>query len=209
MNDNNNSNSINDQKSPKGINFGRIGSNARKRFGILGNGNGNGNGAQPKMGRLKSTAARGLQSLRFLDGATGKDGDSWKPVEKRFNQNAVQGRLHREKFSAVIGKYFGFTLLICVINLWVFVFNEIMIDLGIFLGGKQGMGDSKEFAGELFDTLARRRNVDVSNGITIDEMRMFWEEMTSQDIDARLQIFFDMLVDNLSMNNFVFVDRFS
>ena len=56
----------------------------------------------------------------------------------------------------------------------------------------EGMGDSKEFAVELYDTLARRRNVDASNGITIDEMRMFWEDMTSQDIDARLQIFFDM-----------------
>lgn len=58
--------------------------------------------------------------------------------------------------------------------------------------GGEGMGDSKEFAGELYDTLARRRNVDASNGIGIDEMRMFWEDMTSQDIDARLQIFFDM-----------------
>ncbi|KAL2899209.1 putative respiratory burst oxidase-like protein H [Bienertia sinuspersici] len=146
-------NNDNAQKSPRGINFSRIGSNARKRFGMLGNGNNN--GAQPKMGRLRSTAARGLQSLRFLDGTTGKDGDSWKPVEKKFNQNAVE-----------------------------------------FVDGKRNGGDSKEFAGELYDTLARRRNVDASNGITIDDMRLFWEDMTSQDIDSRLQIFFDMCDKN-------------
>ncbi|KAL9238918.1 hypothetical protein vseg_013286 [Gypsophila vaccaria] len=138
--------------------FTRIGSNARKRFGMQAN---NGTPGQPKtMGRMQSSAARGLKSLRFLDGA-GKDGDSWKPVEKRFNQNAVSGRLPKDKFGAVIG-----------------------------------MGDSKEFAAELFDTLSRRRNVDSSEGITIDEMRMFWEDMTSQDIDARLQIFFDMCDKN-------------
>ncbi|XP_021716253.1 putative respiratory burst oxidase homolog protein H [Chenopodium quinoa] len=157
---NNNNNNNNALKSPRGVNFSRIGSNARKRFGILGNGNAN-NAAQPKMGRMRSTAARGLQSLRFLDGATGKDGDAWKPVEKRFKTNAVNGRVPRDKFSAVIG-----------------------------------MGNSKEFAGELYDTLARRRNLDATNGITIDEMRMFWEDMTSQDIDARLQIFFDMCDKN-------------
>ncbi|GAB2274289.1 hypothetical protein Dimus_009055 [Dionaea muscipula] len=115
----------------------------------------------PKMGRLHSAAARGLNGLRFMDGATCKEGDAWKPVEKRFNQNAVDGRLPRDKFGAVIG-----------------------------------MADSKEFAGELFDTLARRSKVDASNGITIDEMRKFWEDMTSQDIDSRLHIFFDMCDKN-------------
>ncbi|XP_073526452.1 uncharacterized protein [Phyllobates terribilis] len=134
---------------------------------MLGNGENGGGGERnglerkvPRMDRMQSSAANGLKSLRFLDGA-GKDGDSWKPVQKRFNQNATQGKLPRDKFGAVIG-----------------------------------MGDSKEFAFELFDTLARRRNIDASNGITIDEMRMFWEDMTSQDIDSRLQIFFDMCDKN-------------
>uniref|UniRef100_A0A803LCR6 EF-hand domain-containing protein n=1 Tax=Chenopodium quinoa TaxID=63459 RepID=A0A803LCR6_CHEQI len=54
------------------------------------------------------------------------------------------------------------------------------------------MSDSEEFAGELYDMLARRMKLDTSKGITIDEMRMFWEDMTSQDFDIRLQIFFDM-----------------
>ncbi|KAL2899211.1 Respiratory burst oxidase-like protein F [Bienertia sinuspersici] len=150
----NNNNNNNAQKSPRGINSSRIGSNARKGFGMLGNGNGNNNGAQPNM-------ERGLQSLRFLNGATGKDGDSWEPVEKKFNQNAAQGRLHRDRFFDTIG-----------------------------------MRDSKEFAGELYDTLARRRNLDASNGITIDDMRLFWEDMTNQDVDSRLQIFFDMCDKN-------------
>ncbi|GAB2286056.1 hypothetical protein Dimus_020480 [Dionaea muscipula] len=111
--------------------------------------------------RMQSTAARGLNGLRFMDVATGKEGDAWKPVEKRFNQNALDGRLPKDKFGAVIG-----------------------------------MADSKEFASELFNTLARRRNVDASDGITLDQMRMFWEDMTSQDTDSRLQIFFDMCDKN-------------
>ncbi|GAB2234086.1 hypothetical protein Droror1_Dr00003323 [Drosera rotundifolia] len=115
----------------------------------------------PRMGRMQSSAARGLNGLRFMDGAICREGDGWKPIEKRFNQNAVDGRLPKDKFGAVIG-----------------------------------MGDSKEFAGELFDTLARRRNINAANGITVDEMRKFWEDMTSQDIDARLQIFFDMCDKN-------------
>lgn len=57
---------------------------------------------------------------------------------------------------------------------------------------KIGMGDSKEFAMELFETLARRRNINAENGITIEELKKFWEDMTNQDIDSRLQIFFDM-----------------
>ena len=56
----------------------------------------------------------------------------------------------------------------------------------------EGMGDSKEFAGELFDALARRRRIDTAKGINLEELREFWEDMSSQDLDARLQIFFDM-----------------
>ncbi|KAJ7950337.1 Respiratory burst oxidase [Quillaja saponaria] len=57
-------------------------------------------------------------------------------------------------------------------------------------------GDSKDFAGELFDALARRRNVHVENGITEDELRMFWEDMSNRDMESRLQIFFDMCDKN-------------
>lgn len=54
------------------------------------------------------------------------------------------------------------------------------------------MAESKEFAGELFDALARRRKINPENGITIEQLKGFWEDMTSRDLDARLQIFFDM-----------------
>ncbi|XP_037497548.1 putative respiratory burst oxidase homolog protein H [Jatropha curcas] len=59
-----------------------------------------------------------------------------------------------------------------------------------------GLGDSKEFAGEVFDAMARRKHIDTREGITKDELKMFWEEMTRQDLDARLQIFFDMCDKN-------------
>lgn len=53
-------------------------------------------------------------------------------------------------------------------------------------------GESKDFAGELYEALARRRNITAANGITVEELRIYWEDMTNQDIDSRLQIFFDM-----------------
>ncbi|KAI4388960.1 hypothetical protein MLD38_001242 [Melastoma candidum] len=60
-----------------------------------------------------------------------------------------------------------------------------------------GMGDTLEFAGELFDALARRREVaDSENGITKPQLRTFWEDMTKKDLDSRLQIFFDMCDKN-------------
>ncbi|KAL6967422.1 NAD(P)H oxidase (H2O2-forming) [Sarracenia purpurea var. burkii] len=106
----------------------------------------------PRMGRQQSGAAKGIKSLRFLDRTTtGKEGDAWRHVEKRFDQLAVDGMLSR---------------------------------------------DNKEFAGELFDALARRRRINTANGITIDELREFWEDMTNHDLDARLQIFFDMCDKN-------------
>ncbi|KAG5515402.1 hypothetical protein RHGRI_036453 [Rhododendron griersonianum] len=116
----------------------------------------------PEMERLQSGATKGLKSLRFLDRTTtGKEGDEWKSVEKRFNQLARDGRLPRDKFGACIG-----------------------------------MGDSKEFAGEVFDALARRKRIDVTNGISFEELREFWEDMSSPCLDARLQIFFDMCDKN-------------
>ncbi|KAH7656820.1 NAD(P)H oxidase (H(2)O(2)-forming) protein [Dioscorea alata] len=59
-----------------------------------------------------------------------------------------------------------------------------------------GMADSKEFAGELFDALARRRMLDPDNGVTKDQLKGFWEEMSDQNFDSRLQIFFDMCDKN-------------
>ncbi|KAI9084739.1 hypothetical protein K1719_033145 [Acacia pycnantha] len=55
-----------------------------------------------------------------------------------------------------------------------------------------GMKESSEFAGELFDALARRRGI-VSASITKEELREFWEQITDQSFDSRLQAFFDMV----------------
>lgn len=57
------------------------------------------------------------------------------------------------------------------------------------------MEESTEFAGELFDALARRRGIAL-NSITKVELRDFWEQMTDQSFDARLQTFFDMVDKN-------------
>ncbi|WCJ41146.1 hypothetical protein M5689_022028 [Euphorbia peplus] len=111
-----------------------------------------------KIERTASSAAKGLQSLRFLDRTrTGKERDAWLPIERRFDQFAVDGRLPKDKFG------------ICI-----------------------GLGDSKEFADEIFLAISRRKNINADNGITKEECKIFWEDMTKQDLDSRLQIFFDM-----------------
>ncbi|GLT30258.1 hypothetical protein SLA2020_050690, partial [Shorea laevis] len=56
-----------------------------------------------------------------------------------------------------------------------------------------GMVDSKEFAVGIFDALARRRRQKIAR-ITKEELRDFWLQVSDQSFDARLQIFFDMLV---------------
>ncbi|KAE8798713.1 respiratory burst oxidase-like protein F2 [Hordeum vulgare] len=55
-----------------------------------------------------------------------------------------------------------------------------------------GMTESKEFAMELFDTLSRRRQMQVDH-INKDELREIWLQITDNSFDSRLQIFFDMV----------------
>lgn len=55
--------------------------------------------------------------------------------------------------------------------------------------------DSKEFAGELFDALARRRGI-TTPGITKAELHEFLDQITDQSFDTRLQTFFDMVDKN-------------
>ncbi|KAF1001507.1 respiratory burst oxidase homolog protein C-like [Apium graveolens] len=52
--------------------------------------------------------------------------------------------------------------------------------------------ESKEFAGELFDALTRRRNI-MGNSINKEELKEFWEQISDQSFDSRLQTFFDMV----------------
>lgn len=51
--------------------------------------------------------------------------------------------------------------------------------------------DSKDFAVELFDALTRRRNIQ-GDTITKDQLREFWDQISDQSFDSRLQTFFDM-----------------
>ncbi|KAL7222472.1 hypothetical protein ACSBR1_024212 [Camellia fascicularis] len=52
--------------------------------------------------------------------------------------------------------------------------------------------ESKEFAGELFDALGRRRNI-TGDTINMAELKEFWEQISDQSFDSRLQTFFDMV----------------
>nr|CAB3478215.1 unnamed protein product [Digitaria exilis] len=58
-----------------------------------------------------------------------------------------------------------------------------------------GMTESKEFALELFDTLSRRRQMQVDR-INKEELREIWQQITDNSFDSRLQIFFDMVDKN-------------
>ncbi|XP_076948307.1 respiratory burst oxidase homolog protein C-like [Bidens hawaiensis] len=52
--------------------------------------------------------------------------------------------------------------------------------------------DSKEFAVELFDALSRRRNITDGN-INKAQLKEFWDQISDQSFDSRLQTFFDMV----------------
>uniref|UniRef100_A0A0D3CSE0 FAD-binding FR-type domain-containing protein n=3 Tax=Brassica TaxID=3705 RepID=A0A0D3CSE0_BRAOL len=52
--------------------------------------------------------------------------------------------------------------------------------------------DSTDFALELFDALARRRLM-TQDTIDGDQLREFWEQISAQSFDSRLQTFFDMI----------------
>ncbi|XP_006663498.2 respiratory burst oxidase homolog protein B [Oryza brachyantha] len=52
-----------------------------------------------------------------------------------------------------------------------------------------------EFAGELFDALARRRNIS-GDSISKAELLEFWDQISDTSFDSRLQTFFDMVDKN-------------
>ncbi|KAJ9559688.1 hypothetical protein OSB04_004848 [Centaurea solstitialis] len=52
--------------------------------------------------------------------------------------------------------------------------------------------NSKEFAGELFDALSRRRNI-TGDVINKAQLKEFWDQIADQSFDSRLQTFFDMV----------------
>eukprot|EP01018_Ginkgo_biloba_P024454 Gb_34905 [translate_table: standard] len=135
--------------------------------------------------RGKSGAANALQGLRFISKTTGNaNADAqtfWKSVEGRFNQLASSdGFLSRADFGLCIGK---------------FLLNNKLKWPDTVNCDENGMKDSKEFALELFDALARRRGQHVQS-ITKEELHDFCLQISDQKFDSRLQIFFDMCDKN-------------
>lgn len=94
-------------KPPTAPSLRRNASTAIRRSGMLGT---NSIRNPAKMDRTASSAARGLQSLRFLDRTvTGKENDAWRSIERRFQQFAVNGRLPKDKFGICVGNAFSFS----------------------------------------------------------------------------------------------------
>ncbi|PON82514.1 Respiratory burst oxidase [Trema orientale] len=75
-------------------------------------------------------------------------------------------------------------------------FDELADRFGILsksdFGQCIGMKESKEFADQLFDALARPRGI-TSASLLKDELREFWEQITDKSFDVRLETFFDMV----------------
>lgn len=63
----------------------------------------------------------------------------------------------------------------------------------VFVDSVSGLNeDSKYFAHELFDVLSKRKKVEPEKGITLQQLKVFWDELTKKDLDTRLEIFFDL-----------------
>ncbi|KAL0537697.1 hypothetical protein IC582_026682 [Cucumis melo] len=51
---------------------------------------------------------------------------------------------------------------------------------------------SKDFAYELFDVLSKRKKIKFEDGITRQQLKEFWDELKKDDLETRLDIFFDL-----------------
>ncbi|KAG2261226.1 hypothetical protein Bca52824_068305 [Brassica carinata] len=77
-------------------------------------------------------------------------------------------------------------------------FDKLSLDSnGLLLSSKfwecLGMNkESKDFADQLFRALARRNNIS-GDAITKEQLRVFWEQISDESFDAKLQVFFDMV----------------
>ncbi|CAH2044852.1 unnamed protein product [Thlaspi arvense] len=77
-------------------------------------------------------------------------------------------------------------------------FDKLSLDSnGLLLSSKfwecLGMNkESKDFADQLFRALARRNNIS-GDAITKEQLRIFWEQISDESFDAKLQVFFDMV----------------
>lgn len=135
-----------------------------------------------KLDRSKSAAAHALKGLKFISKTDG--GAGWAAVEKRFDEltSATTGLLPRALFGQCIGKSSSFPNYV----------KNLATVADVLFWLLAGMNkESKEFAGELFDALTRRRNI-TGELINKAELKEFWEQISDQSFDSRLRTFFDM-----------------
>lgn len=59
------------------------------------------------------------------------------------------------------------------------------------------MAESKEFADQLLDAMARRMSLKTSEEVSKEELKHIWDRLEDQNFDSRLQIFFDMYATSL------------
>lgn len=66
--------------------------------------------------------------------------------------------------------------------------------------------ESKEFAGNLFDALARERGIK-GDSINKAQLKEFWDQISDQSFDSRLRTFFDMLFFFFNLFNKSLLER--
>ncbi|XP_002457825.1 respiratory burst oxidase homolog protein B isoform X2 [Sorghum bicolor] len=126
---------------------------------------------------------------------------SSKAPQTQLGKN-VRKRLNRSKSGAAVAlKGLQFVTAKVGHDGWAAVekrFNQLQVD-GVLLrsrfGKCIGMDGSDEFAVQVFDSLARKRGI-TKQLLTKDELKDFWEQLSDQGFDNRLQTFFDMVDKN-------------
>ncbi|XP_059644005.1 respiratory burst oxidase homolog protein C-like [Cornus florida] len=106
-------------------------------------------------------------------------GAGWAAVEQQFNELTTDGGTG---WAAVEKRFNEFTASSADGLLPRSLFCEC-------IGMNKG---SKEFAGVLFDALARRRNI-VGDSINKAQLKDFWDQISDQSFDTRIQTFLDMV----------------
>ncbi|VAI11040.1 unnamed protein product [Triticum turgidum subsp. durum] len=125
-----------------------------------------------------------------------------RPVAAEAAVAAARKRYDRSKSTAAVAlKGLQFVTAKVGTDGWAAVekrFNHLQVD-GVLLrsrfGKCIGMDGSDEFAVQMFDALARKRGI-VKEVLTKPELKEFWEQLSDQGFDNRLQTFIDMVDKN-------------
>uniref|UniRef100_A0A453J7V4 EF-hand domain-containing protein n=1 Tax=Aegilops tauschii subsp. strangulata TaxID=200361 RepID=A0A453J7V4_AEGTS len=125
-----------------------------------------------------------------------------RPVAAEAAVAAARKRYDRSKSTAAVAlKGLQFVTAKVGTDGWTAVekrFNHLQVD-GVLLrsrfGKCIGMDGSDEFAVQMFDALARKRGI-VKEVLTKPELKEFWEQLSDQGFDNRLQTFIDMVDKN-------------